>query len=65
MEYYITAMKAAAEKCTPREIKPIFDFLIEKAKEDYIAGALDVVELGDILNEYADTLRCKNVVNYI
>lgn len=65
MEYYINSIKAAAEKCEPHELKPMLDFYMEQATDDYKAGALDVVELGDILNEYADTLKTANVVNYI
>ena len=64
MEYYITAMRAAASHCEPYELKPIFDCLVERAREDYQAGALDIVEYGDIVNEYADTLRNTNAVNY-
>ena len=65
MDYYITSMRAAAEKCEPHELKPMLDFFMEQAKEDYHAGALDVLELGDILNEYTDTLTTANAINYI
>lgn len=65
MEYYITAMRSAATKCQPWEIKPVFDHLLEMAQEEYTAGALDVTEFGDIINEYADTLRYKNAINYV
>lgn len=64
MEYYIEAMRAAAEKCAPGELKPIFDFLMGKAEEDYHAGALAVTEYSDIIDEYADTLKGKNAINY-
>jgi len=65
MDYYITSMRAAAEKCEPHELKPMLDFFMEQAKEDYRAGALDVVELGDILNEYDHTIKTTNAINYI
>lgn len=65
MEYYIEAIREAAAGCEPQELKPMLDFLVEQAKEDYKAGALDVVEYGDIVNEYTDTLTNKNVVNYM
>lgn len=65
MGYYIEAIRAAAEGCEPHELKPMLDFYMEQATDDYKAGALDVVELGDILNEYADTLKTANAVNYI
>jgi hypothetical protein len=65
MEYYINAIRAAAEKCEPRELKPMLDFLVDQAKEDYKGGALDVAEYGDIVNEYTDTLVAANVVNYM
>lgn len=65
MEYYINAIRAAAEGCEPHELKPMLDFYMEQAKEDYRAGALDVAEYGDIVNEYGDTLMVKNAVNYI
>jgi hypothetical protein len=65
MGYYIEAIKAAAEKCEPHELKPMLDFLVELALEDYKAGALDVVEYGDICNEYNDTLMATNAVNYM
>lgn len=65
MEYYLEAIKAAADKCEPRELKPMLDFLVEQALEDYKAGALDVVEYGDIVNEYADAVRSTNIINYI
>ena len=65
MDYYIEAIRAAAEKCDPRELKPMLDFYVEQAKEEYHAGALDVVEYGDIVNEYNDTLVAANAVNYM
>ena len=65
MEYYIKSMRAAAEGCEPHELKPMLDFYMEQATEDYRAGALDVAELGDILNEYTDTLMATNAVNCI
>jgi hypothetical protein len=65
MGYYIEAIRAAAEGCEPRELKPMLDFYMEQAQEEYKAGALDVAELGDILNEYTDTLTAANAVNYI
>lgn len=65
MEHFITAMRAAANKCELKDLKNIFDHILEQAKEEYIAGALDVIEYGDIINEYADTLRFKNAINYI
>ncbi len=65
MEYYIEAIRAAAEKADPRELKPMLDFYMEQATEDYKAGALDVLELRDILNEYTHTLMATNAMNYI
>lgn len=65
MEYYINSMRAAADKCEPHELKPVLDFYMEQATEDYKAGALDVLELRDILNEYNDTLMAANAVNYV
>lgn len=65
MDYYIEAIKAAAEKCEPHELKPMLDFYLEQATEEYKAGALDVIELGDILNEYTDTIMATNAMNYI
>lgn len=65
MGYYIEAIRAAAEKCEPRELKPMLDFLVGLAREDYQAGALDVVEYYDIVNEYNDTLMATNAINYL
>ena len=65
MEYYIEAIKDAAAKCEPCKLKPMLDFLMDCATEDYKGGALDVVELGDILTEYNDTLMATNAINYI
>ena len=62
---YIEAIRAAAEKADPCELKPMLDFYMEQATEDYKAGALDVVELGDILTEYTYTLTATNAINYI
>ena len=56
MEYYIEAIRAAAESSGPRDLKPALDFLVGLAREDFIAGALDVAELNDILAEYHDVL---------
>jgi hypothetical protein len=64
MEYYIDSIRAAASACEPRELKPVLDFLLGQAQEDYRAGALGVTEYGDIVNEYADTLTTANTVNY-
>ena len=64
MEYYIEAMRAAASVCKPCKLKPVFDFIIGQAKEDYEAGALGVTEYWDIVNEYTDTLTNANVINY-
>lgn len=65
MEYYINAIRDAAAKCEPRELKPVLDFYVGQAEADYRGGALDVLEYYNIVNEYADTLRVKNVINYI
>ena len=65
MEYYITAMRAAAEKCSNWELKPVFDYLLGQAKEDFQAGALDMLEYYNIVNEYADTLKIRNAINYV
>lgn len=65
MEYYINAMRAAADKCNNWELKPAFDYLLGLAKEDYHAGALDALEYYYIVNEYADTLKSRNAVNYV
>ena len=64
MEYYITAIQAAAESAAPRDLKPALDFLLDQARGDYQAGALDVVELGDILEEYNFALMSSNAINY-
>lgn len=64
MEYYIDSMRAAASVCEPRELKPVLDFIIGQAQDDYRAGALDVAEYGDIINEYTNTLTNANVINY-
>lgn len=65
MEYYIEAIRAAAEKCDPCELKDALDFLMGLAKDDYKAGALGLTEYGDIVNEYNDTLITANAINYI
>ena len=65
MEYYIEAIRAAAEGCEPQQLKPMLDFYVEQAHEDYKAGALDVLEYLDVVNEYADTLKVRNAVNYM
>lgn len=52
MDYYIEAIRAAAESSGPRDLKPALDFLVGLAREDFIAGALDVAELEDIQAEY-------------
>lgn len=65
MGYYIEAIRAAAEKADPSELKPMLDFLVGLAKEDYKAGALDVTEYGDICNEYSDALTTTNAINYL
>ena len=64
MDYYITAIRAAADSASPRDLKPALDFLLDLAREDYKAGALDVVEFGDIINEYTFTLTTTNAINY-
>ena len=64
MEYYITAIREAVAAASPRDLKPALDFLVDLATEDYRAGALDVVELGDILNEYESAVRSTNAINY-
>ena len=64
MEYYIDSIRAAAAACEPRELRPVLDFLLGQAQEDYNAGALGVTEYGDIVNEYADTLAIANAINY-
>ena len=64
MEYYIDSIRAAAAACKPRELRPVLDFLLGQAQEEYNAGALGVMEYGDIVNEYADTLATANVANY-
>ena len=70
MEYYINAIRAAAEGCEPSELKPselkpMLDFYIEQAHQDYKGGALDVTEYLGIVDEYADTLKVRNAVNYM
>ena len=65
MGYYITSMRAAAEKAEPQELKAVFDYYMELALEDYKSGALDVLEYGQICFEYADTLTAKGVLNYM
>ena len=64
MDYYITAIRAAADSAAPHDLKPALDFLLDLARDDYKAGALDEVELWDILNEYNDTLLGTNAINY-
>lgn len=66
MAHYINAIRAAAAKCCePKELKNILDYLVDLAKEDYKAGALDGAEYGYIVDEYTDTLTTANVVNYL
>ena len=65
MEHYTEAIRAAASKCEPRELKPMLDFILETATEDYKAGALGLLEYDEIATEYADTLKNTNAVNYI
>ena len=64
MEYYLEAIKAAAEKADPHELKPMLDFYLEQATADYKGGALALDEFYDILNEYNYTLMSLNVINY-
>ena len=64
MEYYIEAIRAAAEAASPRDLKPALDFIRGLATEEYRAGALDVSELGVILEEYDFALRGAGAVNY-
>lgn len=64
MDYYLTSMRSAADHSRPEELKPVLDFLMELAKEDYKAGALDEIEIWDILNEYTDLLMTNNSINY-
>ncbi len=65
MEHYIDLMRAAAEKCHPRELKDVFDYYLSLAIEEYQAGALDAVEYSYIIDEYNDTLMQKNVFIYM
>jgi len=65
MKHYIEAIRAAAAKCEPHELKPRLDFILETATEEYKAGALDVLEYDEVATEYADTLKNTNVVNYV
>lgn len=65
MEYYISSMREAASACEPRDLKPVLDFIMGQAQEDYKAGALGVTEYGDIIDEYVDALTTANVINYM
>lgn len=65
MPYYIEAIRAAVASGPSRDLKPALDFLMDLATADYKAGALDVVELGDILNEYEDAVLETNAINYL
>lgn len=65
MENYIEAIREAAAAASPRDLKDALDFLMDLATDDYKAGALSVLELGDILNEYDDAIQSTNAVNYI
>lgn len=65
MEFYIEAMRSAAEKCPTRELKDIFDYYLSLAIEEYQAGNLDAVEYSYIIDEYNDTLMQKNAAIYI
>lgn len=65
MEYYIEAIRAAAAASSPRDLKPALDFVMGLARDDYKAGALDVVELGDILNEYDFALKAAGAMHYL
>lgn len=65
MEHFIQAMRAAADKCEPYELRLMLDHIVDQAKEYYKAGALDVTEYGDIVNEYADTLLMASAVRGI
>lgn len=64
MEYYIESMRAAAAACEPQNLKPVLDFILGQAQEEYKGGALGVTEYGEIVNEYADSLTTANVINY-
>lgn len=64
MDKYIEAIRAAASACEPLKLKDALDFIMESVTSDYRAGALAVTEYGDIITEYAETLRLANVVNY-
>jgi hypothetical protein len=64
MENYVEAIRAAAAASSPRDLKPALDFLLELATADYKGGALDEVELWDIINEYNDALMSAGAVNY-
>ena len=64
MEHYIDLMRSAAEKCSPRELKDIFDYYLDLAIKDYHAGALDVIEYSYIIDEYNDTLMATNACIY-
>ena len=64
MDHYIEAIRAAAASASPRELMPALDFLMDQATEEYKAGALDVLELRDILDEYEATLLEANAINY-
>ena len=65
MENYIEAIRAAASSSDPRELKPVLDFILEQALEDYKGGALDVAEYSDIINEYESALVTTNAVLYM
>lgn len=64
MSYYIEAIREAVAHSDPSYLKPALDFLMDLATDDYKAGALDALELGDILNEYDAALVSTNAVNY-
>ena len=65
MAYFIEAIRDAAEKCDPRQLKDALDFIVGLAAEEYKGGTLDVTEYGDIVDEYDITLKKVNAINWI
>lgn len=65
MAYYIEAIREAVAHSDPSYLKPALDFLMDLATEEYKAGALDVLELGAVLDEYESALLETNATQYV
>lgn len=65
MNRYLKAIKAAASACCLHVLKPALDAILDAALRGYKAGEIDVLEFGNVDNEYTRILIATNAINYV